>query len=102
MRILVDGKPHDGPNPNTARIPKSVAFCPDCMGQLLLSTSCFDTETGKPIEGELFIRCEKEAGSWPLQYNAMTHSYSIRDWPWVNDAILKWVSAHVRAEKETN
>lgn len=78
----------------SCEVPKDVAVCPECGGELYVYCHGWHTDTGQPIAADLQINCEVE--EWILEddEDAETgHKWWQSDWQPVRDAIVKWSMA---------
>jgi hypothetical protein len=67
-------------------VPKAVAVCPECGGELIARSMAWDTESGRPHKEALEIDC--------LYANPNpTHRYLQHDWQRVDDAVAKFGNA---------
>jgi hypothetical protein len=79
---LWHGKPHD--------IPKDVAVCPECRGQLTGMPQSWDSTTGQPSAVDMDIVCINE-----LISGGVNHRFHQCDWQPTRDAIAKWCGAYL-------
>lgn len=54
-------KPEKLFNGGTCKIPKDIAVCPECGGRLYAESTEWQSDTGKPTIGGLYIQCEHES-----------------------------------------
>lgn len=68
-------------------VPKVVAVCPECGGELTARSMQWDTETGQPDAEAIDIEC--------LDYlsHLSGHRWFQSDWQPIRDAIVKWCEA---------
>lgn len=71
-----------------AYVPKEVAVCPECDGELMARAHAWDTATGVALAADLQIDCVRDAAR-------MQHRYWQSDWQPVRDAVRKWCGARV-------
>lgn len=63
-------------------MPKTVAVCPECGGNLHVESGEWIEETGVPTIGALYIDCENEESE--------RHRYWQSDWQSIFNAVEKW------------
>ncbi len=69
-------------------VPKTVAVCPECGGELIARSMQWDSESGRPHKEALEIDCLKDyANVSPM------HRYLQCDWQKVNDSVAKFGNA---------
>jgi hypothetical protein len=66
-------------------VPKTVAVCPECGGNLHVESGEWVEETGVPTSGGLHVDCEHE--------ETERHRYWQSDWQSIIDAVEKWCGA---------
>ena len=66
-------------------IPKGVAVCPECGGELHARSMSWEQATGRPIAADIEIGCVADPD--------LNHRFWQSDWQPVRDAIAKWVKA---------
>ncbi len=68
-------------------IPKTVAVCPECGGELTARSMQWDAETGRPDAAAIDIEC--------LDYlsHMSGHRWHQSDWQPIRDTIAKWCDA---------
>lgn len=98
-RLLLDGAPHDGPCPEIVRVPKRVAVCPECGGELLVQVCAWDTETMRPIRDEgIEVDCVNEPD--PDDEDAESqHRWWQGEWMATLDKVRLWASRHLRVAR---
>jgi hypothetical protein len=79
VKPLWHGNPHD--------IPKSVAICPECNGQLTALPQSWDAATGRPSAVDMDIVCINELQSG-------NHRFHRSDWQPTRETIAKWCGAY--------
>lgn len=81
----------DPSNPTVA-VPRAVAVCPECNGELEADVFEWDAATGEPTElVELVCCAEDDYGQWQR-----THRSRQSVWQPVRDAVEHWARDHVR------
>jgi hypothetical protein len=74
-------------------IPKSIAVCPYCQGQLYLEVDEWDTETGVPTEAGTHAQCEHDEEE-PERHSYMPYVYwlpmlrKVYAWVWESGLIV--------------
>jgi hypothetical protein len=66
-------------------VPKHVATCPECLGELVARSMEWETETGRPVASSIEIDCLGEI--------RQRHDWKQHLWQPVRDAIAKWADA---------
>jgi hypothetical protein len=70
-------------------VPRSVAVCPECRGELTARAMEWDTETGQPSAVGIEIDCLNF-----LVHDGVGHRWHQSDWQPVRDAVAKWCKAY--------
>lgn len=65
-------------------MPKDVAICPECGGRLHAESSEYETETGKPTIGGIYLTCQRESKD---------HRFLQSDWQPIYSSIDRWAGA---------
>lgn len=68
-----------------AYVPREVAECPECGGELYAKAMAYVEETGQPVGTGIDIGCVKDPN--------LNHRWHQSDWQPVVDAIRKWSKA---------
>ena len=83
----------------TADVPKEIAVCPECGGELYAQACEYETETGIPTECGIELSCEKDdeaMARWEKDKTGLpmsefgVHRWWQSDWQPVIDAVTKW------------
>lgn len=70
-------------------VPKCVATCPECQGELQARSMSWEQETGRPIAEAIELDCVDY-----LSHDSR-HSFTQDKWQPVRDAVAKWCDARV-------
>ena len=70
-------------------VPKEIAVCPECGGELQARSMEWATESGRPNSSALEVYCVNDYSDEPGDW----HSYRQDKWQPINDAIAKWCGA---------
>ena len=101
--LLVDNAPHGGPCPELVPVPREIATCPECGGQLHLQASVWETDSGSLIRGEIEVDCANDNEPDDEGYEDRGHRWWQGEWQPVIDRVTRWAFAHVRvAPKEAS
>jgi len=74
-------------------VPKEVAVCPECQGELAARSMAWDTATDRPVPVEIQIDCMNE-----LRNGKTAHRWHQSDWHPVIDCIRDWCGAMKESE----
>ena len=72
-------------NGGKCKVPKDVAVCPECGGRLYAESCEWESETGKPSIGGLYVSCEHESfkrddGHRHWQIDWMPTQFIVENW----------------------
>lgn len=73
-----------------AHVPRDIAVCPECGGELIAQAMVWEVSTGRPIAESIHIDCLKELDK-PLKQ--WSHRYEQNRWQPVRDAVTRWCEA---------
>jgi DNA-directed RNA polymerase subunit RPC12/RpoP len=71
-------------------IPKGIAKCPECQGELVADCTVNDPKTGRPIATGIELDCVAS-----MHEARLSHSFAQSKWQPVRDAVAKWCDARV-------
>lgn len=80
----------------SCEVPKEVAVCPECGGELYVYCHGWHTDTGQPIAADLQIDCENEKVF--DEDDGFEHRWFQSDWQSIKDAVVKWSMADTSIE----
>lgn len=66
-------------------VPREIAECPECGGELTARSMAWDEKTGRPIGSAIQVDCVKDPNG--------RHRWHQSDWQPVLDTIRKWGGA---------
>lgn len=70
-------------------VPRDVAVCPECGGDLWVMAEAWETKTDCPVADSLTIECDKNT----YGDGTFRHRWWQSDWQPVRDAVTKWCGA---------
>lgn len=71
-------------------VPREVAVCPECGGELIAKAMAWCDSTGIPDQRAIDIDCISWMNARP---NKFDHQYQQSTWQPVRDAVAKWAGA---------
>jgi hypothetical protein len=74
-------------------VPKEVAVCPECRGELAARSMEWEAETNRPTEVGIELDCMND-----LRDGKRLHRWWQSDWQCVRDRIAKWCGARKESE----
>jgi len=73
-------------------VPRDVAVCPECGGELEVECDCWDTDTGKPLEECIYPTCSNEI---------MEHRCWQGEWMPARMRVIRWLQATYRIREDS-
>jgi len=75
-------------------LPRNVAICPECGGEIHVDCVEWDAVSGKPTQAGLDIACLADDATepWSGEDNDVSHIYLQGAWQPVRDAIWQWIN----------
>lgn len=74
-------------------VPRSVAVCPECGGELAAHAMSMIAATGQPVASAIEIECLTDLDGRGETKNGLGHRWFQSDWKPVRDAVAKWSGA---------
>mgnify|MGYP000903357993 CR=1 FL=1 len=71
-------------------VPKLIAVCPECGGELAARSGSWETQTGRPVAESIELDCMND-----LRDGKAGHRWFQSDWQPVRNRIYRWCNARV-------